>query len=323
MRTKLVLVCLTLLTAPEGARAQTDPRGQAASASRLRRELRTMEALLDQAVAQVSPPNPGFVLAGAPASRGYLLSGHGVVFVLAPRHLPLPALVATRMRGRIVIQGSGQASDLRQLEVHVAEFQAQAHQEWQALEQSFDEIQARIWAGASRGGSVEDPSPLAEPAAPDPDGRVPATAPVRATSPRGPVAPAPTAAALAPNPPEPPGLPSAPAAPAPPFPAPPWIQWTQESAEGAEPRDPERLVTDTKDALLQTLESHGQVLTTLPPDEMISVVVDFVAGTPFIDDRARPARSLSLRVRKRDLDERRAGRLSTDELRQRIEITQY
>ena len=323
MRTRLVLACLPLLAAPEAVRAQTDPRAQAAQVARLRRELRNMEALLDQTVAQVSPPNPGFVLAGAPASRGYLLRGHGVVFVLAPRRLPMAPLVATRMRGRIVIQGSGQASDLRQLEVQVAEFQAQVHQEWQALEQSFDQVQARIRAAAPRGASPEDPWPVAGPAAQDPDGREPAAAPVRVAPPTAPGAPVPAAAPPPPNPPEAPRPASAPEAPPPPFPAPPWIQWAQESAEGAEARDPERVVADTKDALLQTLENYGHVLTTLPPDEMISVVVDFVAGTPFIDDQARPARSLSLRVRKRDLDERRAGRLSTEELRRRIETTEY
>jgi hypothetical protein len=59
------------------------------------------------------------------------------------------------------------------------------------------------------------------------------------------------------------------------------------------------------------------------PDETISVVVDFVAGTPFLDDNARPARSLSLRVRKRDLDERRAGRIGPDEMRRRVETSEY
>lgn len=312
MSTKRVLVCLTLLAAPEAARAQTDPGGPAASVPRLRRELRTMEALLDRTVAEVSPPNPGFVLAGAPASRGYLLRGQGVVFVLAPRRLPTPPLVATRMRRRIVIQGSGQASDLRQLEVQVAEFQAQVHQEWQALEQSFDEVQARIWAEAARGGGAEEPWPVGGPA----------PAPARGAPPSPPAAPAPAAVPLPPIAPEAPGPENPVEAKAPPFPAPPWIQWTQ-SAENAEPRDPERVVADTKEALLRTLETHGHVLTTLPPDEVISVVVDFVAGTPFIDEQARPARSLSLRVHKRDLDEHRAGRLSADELRGRIEITQY
>ena len=82
-------------------------------------------------------------------------------------------------------------------------------------------------------------------------------------------------------------------------------------------------MADTRDALLLALETYGHVLASLPPDEMISVVVDFVAGTPFVDEDARPARSLSLRVRKRDLDDRKAGRLSPEELRRRIETTEY
>ena len=58
-------------------------------------------------------------------------------------------------------------------------------------------------------------------------------------------------------------------------------------------------------------------------DETISVLVDFVAGTPFLDEDARPARSLSLRVRKRDLDDRKAGRLAGEELRRRVEAAEY
>jgi hypothetical protein len=325
MRTKVLLALLTLLTAPGAARAQADARAQTPTLERLRRELRTLEALLDQTVAQVSPPNPGFVLAGAPASRGYLLRGHGVVFVLAPRRLPLP-MVTTRMRGRIVFQGSGQASDLRQLEVQVAEFQAQVHREWQALEQSFDEVQARIWAAAPNGASADRRFQVAVP----PPGRRPAAEPPDSASPLTPAAleappPAPSApvAPLAPSAPEPPLPPSALEAPAPSFPAPPWIQWSEEAGEAPEPRSPEQVVADTRDALLQTLEGYGHLLTSLSPDETISVVVDFVAGTPFVDDRARAARSLSLRVSKRDLDDRKAGRLSAEELRRRIETTEY
>jgi hypothetical protein len=114
-----------------------------------------------------------------------------------------------------------------------------------------------------------------------------------------------------------------PEAPVAPVPAPPWTFWSQESAEDGESRAPDRVVADTRDALLLALETYGHVLASLPPDETISVVVDFVAGTPFIDENARPARSLSVRARKRDLDDRRAGRLSPEELRRRIETTEY
>lgn len=322
MRETLALAFLTLLAAPDGARAQPAPRAQAPEAQRLRRELRAMEALLDQTVAQVSPPNPGFVLAGAPASRGYLLRGHGVVFVLAPRRLPLSPLVMTRTNRVLVFQGSRQPNDLRQLEVQVAEFQAQVQQEWQALEQSFDEVHARIWAVAPDNASPDRPWRAFGPPPGLASSRIPADAEPPPPAPPSPPE-VPAGNPLPPNPPEAPLPVSAPEAPAPPFPAPPWTLWSQESAEEREPRAPERVVADTREALLLALESYGQVLASLPPEETISVVVDFVAGTPFIEENARPARSLSLRVRKRDLDDRKAGRLSADELRQRIEATEY
>ena len=74
---------------------------------------------------------------------------------------------------------------------------------------------------------------------------------------------------------------------------------------------------------MRALEAHGSLLSSLGPDETVSVVVDFVAGTPFLEEDARPARSLTLRVRKRDLDARRAGTLGADELRSRIEAAEY
>jgi hypothetical protein len=320
MKNALGLVFLTLAAAPGPVSAQPAVRAKAVEAQRLRRELRAMEALLDQTVAQVSRPNPAFVLAGAPASRGYLLSGDGVVFVLAPRRLPMSPMVMT---GRVVvIQGSGRPSDLRQLEVQVAEFQAQVQQEWQALEQSFDEVQARLWAAAQENANPNRPGRVAgsrpDLASPErPAGAVPPPAPAR------PNAPAPPEAPLPPTPAEAPAAMSPPEAPVAPAPAPPWTFWGQESAEDGESRAPERVVADTRDALLLALETYGHVLASLPPDETISVVLDFVGGTPFVDENARPARSLSLRVRKRDLDDRKAGRLSPEELRRRIETTEY
>ena len=74
---------------------------------------------------------------------------------------------------------------------------------------------------------------------------------------------------------------------------------------------------------MAALETYGPGLTSIRGDETISVVVDFVAGTPFLDEDARPARSLSLRVRKRDLDDRKAGRLAGEELRRRVEAAEY
>ena len=83
-------------------------------------------------------------------------------------------------------------------------------------------------------------------------------------------------------------------------------------------------MADVRDAVVAALEAYGPGLTSLRADETISVVVDFVAGAPFIDDdEAQPSRSLTLRVRKRDLDDRRAGRLGPEDLRRKVEAAEY
>ena len=110
-----------------GALAAAPALAQAPEAQRLRRELRAMESLLDQTVEQVSRPNAGFALAGAPSSRGYRIRGSGVVFVLPPRRLPVPAMVLAQTNsGIVVIRGKPGASNLRRAEAQVAEFQRQA-----------------------------------------------------------------------------------------------------------------------------------------------------------------------------------------------------
>jgi hypothetical protein len=281
MKRALVLALLAL--APGGALAQApDP-------VRLRDELRQVEALLDDAVQAVSRPNPGFVLAGAPSCRGYLLRGYGVVFVLPPRRLPAPGLWAASRRrprppglpDRVYVLKSRRGSDLRELEAQVQAFQMQAQQQWEEFERAFLEVQARLAAAeaATLNPTPAPPAPKAPPVPP----------------PVGPLGP----------------------------PVGPWQFWSEETAEDREARTPERLVADTQEAVVKALEAHGHLLASLQGDEAVSVVVDFVSGTPFLDEDARPARSLTLRVRKRDLDERHAGRLAPDELRRRVEAGEY
>ena len=52
------------------------------------------------------------------------------------------------------------------------------------------------------------------------------------------------------------------------------------------------------------------------------VVVDFLPRSAFAT-RTRPARTLVVRVRKRELDARAAGQLAAEDLRQRIEYSEY
>jgi hypothetical protein len=51
------------------------------------------------------------------------------------------------------------------------------------------------------------------------------------------------------------------------------------------------------------------------------VAVDFVPGSPFV--MARPQRTLVVRVRKKELDDRAAGRIAPEELHRRIEYVEY
>jgi hypothetical protein len=303
----------------------------AASSERLRRELQILESLLDRAVGQASPPNPGFVLAGAPSTRGYRLHGQGIVFVLPPRRLPMADMVLARPGRQVVIRrtGRGSGSDLQQLELQVREFQRQVAQEWESMEQSFLEIHQRV----NNPNPGATPVVAAQPSIVHPSGPEPvlpllpraaasAPAPAPAPGPSAPAAPEPPATPAPPAPPSPPRLPSWEQSPLAPV-VPPWHVWSEEFVHEGDARPPHQVVADTRDALLSVLADHGHLLSSVPAEETVSVVVDFVSGTPILDDNARAERSLALRVRKADLEECRAGRLAREELRRRIEITEY
>jgi hypothetical protein len=82
------------------------------------------------------------------------------------------------------------------------------------------------------------------------------------------------------------------------------------------------VVADVRSAVVATLEAHGALVSGLEPDEHLAVAVDFQAGGPFVSE-ASPARTLVVRARRKDLDERARGRLSPEELRKRIEVVEY
>jgi len=78
-----------------------------------------------------------------------------------------------------------------------------------------------------------------------------------------------------------------------------------------------------KTVLIQVLEARGGFLTSVRPEEFLVVAVDFTArGFPFRPER-NAERTLVVKAKKRDLDERRSGKLATDELRKRIEVHEY
>jgi hypothetical protein len=141
-----------------------------------------------------------------------------------------------------------------------------------------------------------------------------------APPPAAPVPPAPPAPALASD------TAAEPEAAAPPEIAPfapgpaPWQMWfsIEEPPDG---RSADTVVRDVKAAIAGQLERPGAALPHLGPDEYVAVAVDFVPRAPLLGRRAQ--KTLVVKVRQRDLDERRAGRLGADELRSRIEYAEY
>ncbi len=309
----LVVVTLLLPAALGAGETAVVPRDQ----------IEQLEAQLDQAVGQVSRPSAGIVVGRAEGARGYHLPGYGAVFVLAPRTLPRPrglmVLGADPMAGavfeveapsegeeprtdgapapapdrdrRIRIRTGGQvpldpdqARELAKMEAQVAAFQREAEEARQTAEQEFERL-------------MQDAQVFLAPPPPGP-----------------------TVSADAPQAPRPARQPASPRPPVAPLP-PPWRFWF-ESRETRDSRAPEEVVAAVRSAVVATLEAHGALVSGLGPDEHLAVAVDFVIGGPFVS-QTRPAKTLLVRARRKDLDERARGKMSPEELRKRIEIVEY
>lgn len=134
-------------------------------------------------------------------------------------------------------------------------------------------------------------------------------------APPAPPSPGPPPAAAAASVPEEPPAPEAPMGPAP------WQYWFSIDEPG-DGRTGEAVVRDVKAAVTALLERQGGHLRDLGPEEYVAVAVDFVAR-PLVVGSSRAQKTLVVKVRKRDLDERRAGRLGAEALRQRIEYAEY
>ncbi len=130
------------------------------------------------------------------------------------------------------------------------------------------------------------------------------------------------------------GAPSPPAAPVPPtspqaelpeapplLPAPPW-QVFFDFGEAEDSRPAEVVVGEVRQALVRALGVQGRRLRGLAPQEAVIVTVDFVAA-PSGGFRTDPEKTLVLRVTKKDLDERGAGRLSDEDFRRRVQVSEY
>jgi hypothetical protein len=111
-----------------------------------------------------------------------------------------------------------------------------------------------------------------------------------------------------------------PEAPEPPLP--PWHFWFESGNEGfardlAPAPDPEQGIQAVREAITAGLESYRGRVPALGSDEFVAVAVEFVPDGLLT---ARPARTLVVRVRARDLRDRQAGRLSAPDFRARLEF---
>jgi hypothetical protein len=127
--------------------------------------------------------------------------------------------------------------------------------------------------------------------------------------PRPPVPPAPAGPMTAPPLPEPPE-------PLDPPPPPPWRFWF-ETREEETATDPETMVSAVREAVVSALESYRRPLSSLRPEDVVTVAVDVVPGGRY---KKGATRTLLVRVRARDLQERGAGRLTAAQLRERLEF---
>jgi hypothetical protein len=138
----------------------------------------------------------------------------------------------------------------------------------------------------------------------------------------------PPSAPATPAGPEPPALAAPPAesaptllAPPPVLPPAPWQYWFGIDDEPGDARTEETLVRDVKTAVTDLLEKRGPTLRQLAPGEYLTVALDFVPGRSMPGGRVQ--KTVVVKVKKQDLDERRAGRLTAAELRRRIEYAEY
>lgn len=340
MNPRSALPLVVLLAGPSLPAQTPDPSPPASPA---RAELEDLRTALETAVGR--PGRMGFAPGARAAGRVYRLKGYGAVIVLAPRALPAHRFVVHGNRpgapparppagapgSRVVItvpegtfdvgidlgdleremevQMAAQAAALRDMESAQREWtRARVEEMRQHLRLVEDQAEAfRLEAERARRKAEREVrtrlTPPPTPGAPP----VPVAPPVPA------VPEAPMVDLEVPPPPEPPDAP------------PPWRFWfdvTDQSdapggPDGMDMPDADALVTSVRERLVAGLEAYRRPLASLRPDEFVTVAVDLV---PDLFLRARPTRTLLVRVRAGDLQERRAGRLSAPEFRKRVEF---
>ena len=305
--------------------AQSQPLSQSQTSS-AHDGLETLEALLDRAVDRVSLPHAARLLGRAELARGYRLPGYGLVLVLVPRALPGGEGRAYVVDGRApkprhvhvdprpksatetLLVNVDDSDGLETIERQVLVLQHETEAARLAAEEEMDRMAyaMRVRIAPPEPGDAT-PTPGVPPA-PLPPGAPPAP-----LSPEAPVPPSPPTPAVAPAPPAPPMWKTTP---------PPWKYWFEVGGP-AETRTPETVIADVRASLVETLTAtEAGALSGLAPDERVTVAVDFVAGGLFVAN-ARPTHTLLVSLRARDVAARAKGSISPEELRRRVEISEY
>ena len=284
--TPLVLAVLLAGLGPPARAAEKEKPRPAAS----REELEAVEATVARAVDRVSLPHAAPLLGRPESARAYRLPGYGVVLVLTPRTLPggegqiYVFHGPKHRRARAVIAPPSTGAPAPADEEAIETF------ERQVLVLQHETEEARRAAEEQSERILED---MRVRVASEPEVHVEVAAP--------------------PPPPEPPA-PEGVAAP------PPWKFWFQTDA-APEKRTPEAVIADVRGALVDALAS-GVRVSGLPGDERVAVTVDFVPGGIFAAP-ARPEKTLVVTARARDIEARARGAIPPDELKKRIEVTEY
>jgi hypothetical protein len=269
----------------------------------VREGLVALEVRLDRAVDRVSLPHAARLLGRAESARAYRLPGYGVVLVLTPRALPAG-------EGRVYVLRSGHPRP-RRLRVEVqppnAANPGAVREDPDAGVETF-ERQVLVFQQETETARREAEEEME---------RIVQEVRVR----EAPVAPAaaapPPAPPEAPLPPEPPAPVAVPALP----PPPPWKFWF-ETGLPAETRAPEAIVADVRTSVIDALVAPDGPPAGLGGDERVTVAVDFIPGGLFVEN-ARPGKTLVVSLRARDIAARAHGAITPEELRRRVEVSEY
>ncbi len=300
-----------------------------------RAELDDLRPSLETAIGR-----PGRIrLAAGPRRFVVGRGGPGTPGGFPPANAPGPRVVITMPEGtfdlgidlgdlerEMEMQMAAQAAALREMESAQSQWTHQQEEEirehLRIVEQQAEAF--RLEAERARRKAEREVRTRLAPPTPEP---VVAVDPVATVAPAPPVRPItppvpPPAPAVAPVPDEPFFTADAPLPPEPPDAPPPWRFWfdvtdASDQPDATDAADAEAVVTAVRERVVAGLEAYRRPLASLRPEDFVTVAVDLV---PDVLLRARPARTLLVRVRAGDLQERRTGRLSAADFRKRVEF---